>query len=200
MTGEVQTDIRYVSFNTLPENIEEAKETVTTAPDVPTGMVLGNRGGLYFTAKAVKFTGGKQYPVYTGPGEDYARSGNGKGTVSTNDWIQVFGRYDDWILIQYDISAERYRIGWIEAKALPKGASVQELALVMLDNEPYNTVLEACMLTDDPLNSEEAIAHLPVGTRITELVYDFGGWSYVRVVISGQSMCGFVPSDCIDHG
>jgi len=66
----------------------------------------------------------------------------------------------------------------------------------MLDN----TVLRACSLTDDPFNSREEIAYLEAGTLITEIVYDYEGWSYIRTVINGQEVFGFVPSDCIDHG
>lgn len=196
--GTVQKDIRYVAYGTLPATLEEARESVTTAPELPVGTVLGTLGGA-FTARSVKFTGGRNYPVYTGPGEHYARSGNGKGSVSTNDWIQVFGEQDGWILIQYDISADRYRIGWIEASALPKGTSVPQLHM-LLENEPYNNVLRACALTDDPLNSQSELAWLPAGTKVTEVVFNFDGWSYVRVEVKGKEMCGFVPSDCIDHG
>ena len=78
--GAVQRDIRYVSFNTLPMWIDDAKEKLTTAPNLQSGD---------FSAQKVKFTGGQKYPVYTGPGTNYARSGNGKGLVSTNGWIEV---------------------------------------------------------------------------------------------------------------
>ena len=78
--GTVQRDIRYVSFNTLPMWIDDAKEKLTTAPNLQSGD---------FTSQKVKFTGGQKFPVYTGPGTNYARSGNGKGLVSTNGWIEV---------------------------------------------------------------------------------------------------------------
>ena len=78
--GAVQRDIRYVSFNTLPTWIDDAKEKLTVAPNLRSGD---------FTSQKVKFTGGQKFPVYTGPGTNYARSGNGKGLVSTNGWIEV---------------------------------------------------------------------------------------------------------------
>lgn len=194
--GTIQRDLRYVNFASLPKTIEEAKRELTHAPDLPYGA--------FFKPQEIKFTGGRQYPVYTGPGEQYARSGNGKGSVSTNDWIQVFGRLDNWIMIQYDISKERYRVGWIEASALPKKAKVQEFdqafAYYALEDTLDNLVLTECALTDDPFNSRMAIAELPVGQPITEIVYDYEGWSYIRTVIDGQEVFGFVPSDCIDHG
>ena len=103
-------------------------------------------------------------------------------------------------MIQYDISAERFRIGWIEAKALPSGANVPNINLVMLENKDYNDVIRRCILTDDPFNSQTPIATLEVGTPLCEVVYNMGGWSYVRVTIDGKDVCGFVPSDCINHG
>lgn len=198
--GEIQTDLRYVSFEKLPKTLEEAKKELTYAPDdLPTGRIMGSGGGT-LKAKEVKFSGGRNYPVYLGPGEQYARSGNGKGAVSTNDWIQVFGKYNGYIMIQYDISADRFRIGWIEAKALPSGANVPEINFAMLNERDYNDVIMRCVLTDDPFNSQTPIAELKVGTTVCEVVHGMGGWSYVRVTIDGKDVCGFVPSDCINHG
>ena len=200
VSGEIQRDMRYVSYEKLPKTLEAAKNELTVAPDdLPTGRILGSGGGT-LKAKEVKFSGGRNYPVYLGPGENYMRSGNGKGAVSTNDWIQVFGKYNGYIMIQYDISADRFRIGWIEAKALPSGAKVPELNMVMFENEDYGEVIDKCILTDDPFNSESPIATLKSGTPICEIVYNMGGWSYIRVTIDGKDVCGFVPSDCISHG
>lgn len=190
--GTVQRDLRYVNFDTLPKTLEEAKAELTAAPDVDSYVLIPQK---------VRFTGGQKYPVYTGPGERYARSGNGKGSVSTNDWIQVFGEYGGWIMIQYDISAEQYRIGWIEKKALPKGTEVEVLDVSEIE-DPYQTeALYDCELTDDPINSQKALAKIPKGTKMTELIYRaIDGWSYVVVTIDGKVMCGFVPSDAPIHG
>jgi len=67
--GVVQRDLRYVNFANLPKNIEDARNSITSAPQ----MIVGN-----FHPQVIKFTGGRKYAVYTGPGEEYARSGNGK--------------------------------------------------------------------------------------------------------------------------
>lgn len=192
VSGTVQRDIRYVSYPALSKTIDEARDKLSSAPDLPRGVLQTTK---------VKFTGGQKYPVYTGPGTQYARSGNGKGSVSTNDWIQVFGEYNGWILIQYDISATQYRIGWIEKGALPKGTQVNTLNLSQLE-KPYNTAADCdCELTDDPLNSQKTIAQIPKGTQMTELIYRaFDGWSYICVTIDGKTMCGFVPSTAPIHG
>ena len=74
--GEIQTDIRYVNFSVLPKTLKEAKNKLTYAPDdLPTGRIVPS--GERLEAKSIKFTGGRNYPVYLGPGEEYQRSGNG---------------------------------------------------------------------------------------------------------------------------
>lgn len=184
--GNVQRDLRYVSFASLPKSIEEARENITSAPQLVIGI---------FHPQTIQFTGGRKFAVYTGPGEAYARSGNGKGQVSTNDWIEVFGRHGDWIMIQYDISAEQYRIGWIKADALPKGADVPELSFEMLDQR----ITQDCILTDDPLNSEKGILNLKAGTQVVSLA-DFGEHFYIEITADGKTYWGFVDADCITKG
>ena len=193
--GTVQRDIRYVNFDALPKTIEEAREKLSHAPKLEHN-VLYSVPNIF--VQEIQFTGGRKYPVYQGPGESYGRAANGKASVSTNDWIQVFCRYQGYAMIQYDISAERYRIGWIEERALPSGAKVPDLNLVFIDD--YGNVIDKCILTDDPFNSETPIATLKPGTPICEIVYNMGGWSYIRVTIDGVDVCGFVRSDCISHG
>ena len=79
------------------------------APDIPQGEQRAQR---------IKFTGGEVPGVHTPARTICAR--HGKAAVSTNDWIQVFGQENGWILIQYDLSRDRMRMGYIEASALPK--------------------------------------------------------------------------------
>lgn len=180
--GDLQTDLRYASFATFPMSVAEAREKLSTAPE---NAVAGD-----FQAQDVEFTGGRQYPVYLGPGEAYARSGNGKGQVSTNGWIQVFGEHDGYIMIQYGISAKRLRIGWIEAGALPKGVDVPLLTFA----GEQRVIVKDCALTDDPFMSRTAIAELTAGTQVIFLG-DFGEFFYVEADVDGRSVWGFVPAD-----
>ena len=179
--GTVQRDLRYVSYDALPKTIEEARKKLTQEPDIPQGGLL--------EARKVRFTGGQKYPVYTGPGENYVRSGNGKGQVSTNDWIQVFGRVGDYIMIQYDISADHYRIGWIEASAMAKGESAGWLTF----GQGVQTLKQNCTLTDDPLNSGAPLCELQAGDQVINLCNLGYDWVYVQVSRSNGLYCGFVP-------
>ena len=185
--GDLQTDLRYVSFATLPMSVAEAREKLNTAPE---NAVAGD-----FRAQDVEFTGGRQYPVYLGPGEAYARSGNGEGQVSTNGWIQVFGAYDGYIMIQYGISAKQMRIGWIEAGALPEGTDVPLLTFASESQQ----IMQDCTLTDDPFGSHGAIAQMKAGTPVISLA-DFGEFFYIETTVNGETVWGFVPADAISKG
>lgn len=176
--GEYQREVKYLNVDSLPETLQEAREKLSQPPQIPDGTL---------TAKEVKFTSGKKYAVYSGPGTGYYRSGNGKAAVSTNDWIQVFGVEDGWALIQYDISSEQMRFGYIDAAALPKNANVDELAFAPVD--AYLT--RRVSLTDDPLNSQNALLTLPEGSWVTWLA-TMGEWAYVESS-TGDLVRGFVP-------
>lgn len=182
--GEYQRDLRYFSYAAFPRTIEDVREKLSSPPEIPTSRFTD------LTAEKVKFTGGKKYAVYTGPGEDYVRSGNGKGSVSTNDWIQVFGQEEDWIMIQYDISSDRYRIGYIKADALPKKASVKELDW---RNAGEAYAITDAEVTDDPLGSQTVIAHLDSDDRLVWLG-TMGEWAYVEFGQDGEKLRGFVET------
>lgn len=189
--GTVQRDIRYVSFNALPTWIDDAKTKLTVAPNLKDGA---------FTAQKVKFTGGQKYPVYTGPGEDYVRSGNGKGLVSTNGWIEVYGQKDGYILIQYSIDSSHYRFGWIDRNALPEGTSVPAMDFAGISADTLSEITQDTFLTDDPLFSQNKLCSLKAGQTVSWLAVLNKDWAYVLVNVNGKMMCGFVRTDCIVNG
>lgn len=189
--GAVQRDIRYVSFNALPTWIDDAKAKLTVAPNLKDGA---------FTAQKVKFTGGQKYPVYTGPGEDYVRSGNGKGLVSTNGWIEVYGQKDGYILIQYSIDSSHYRFGWIDRNALPEGTSVPGMDFAGISADTLSEITQDTFLTDDPLFSQNKLCSLKAGQTVSWLAVLNNDWAYVLVNVNGKMMCGFVRTDCIVNG
>lgn len=170
------------SLSNLPMTCTEARNALTNPPKIPSGSL---------TAERIKFGSGKKYPVYQGPGKEYGRAANGKASVSTNDWIQVFGEENGYIMIQYDISKTQYRIGWIEAKALPSGKKVEEFAF-----QPVQGFLsQETHLTDDPLNSEKVVLTLAQGTTVQWLA-NMGDWAYIETT-TGTLIRGFVPQTSI---
>ncbi len=183
--GQYQTKLRYFKLSAFPMTVKEARAALSNPPSIPAGEL---------TAQNVKFTSGKKYPVYSGPGVEYERAANGKAIVSTNDWIQVFGAENGWILIQYDITSTKMRFGYIEASALPKNASVG--ALPFSSNEA--TVAHNTFLTDDPLNSQESLRALAAGESVTWLCV-MGDWAYVELQ-GAVPIRGFMPADAITAG
>ena len=181
--GTVETNLRYFSLSAFPRTIQAAKEKLTQAPAIPSGEL---------TATKIKFTGGQKLPVYSGPGDEYERAANGKASVSTNDWIQVFGSEKGFILIQYAISASRMRMGYIDQSALPQNAKVSPLQFAWADAE----IVSATFLTDDPLNSQTRVRTLNAGQQVKWLS-TMGAWVYVEVTGNGQPIRGFVPASAI---
>lgn len=181
--GVYQTNLRYFSFSAFPRTVQEAREKLSTPPFIPSGTL---------SAQKISFSGGRKYEVYQGPGEEYGRAGNGKASVSTNDWIQVFGRENGWIMIQYDISSDHMRIGWIPETALPAKAAVSELQYTPVSVR----TTEQTILTDDPLASQAAVATLPAGSTVTWLA-SMGEWAYVECA-GAQLLRGFVPISALE--
>lgn len=180
--GTIQRDLRYANISNIPKSYNTAREKLTVAPAVPEGSLQ---------ATEIKFTGGKKYAVYSAPDENSMRSGNGKAAVSTNDWIQVFGREDDWILIQYAIDKDHYRFGYIPVNALPKKASVNQLEFLYTRAATATTVT----VTDDPLFSQSSLVTLQAGSTVTWLA-TMGKWAYIERS-TGDYLRGFVPLESI---
>ena len=177
--GRVQRNLRYFSFSTFPTDLKALRNSLSNPPRIPTGTLI---------AEEVKFTGGKKYSVFSGPGENYLRGGNDKAAVSTNDWIQVFGKENGWIMIQYDITSDHMRIGWIEESAMPKNANVKNADF---SHTIMHTAAQ-CTMTDDPLFSASALLTIPENSEVICLA-TMGSWAYVEWGGASQLVRGFVP-------
>lgn len=180
--GTIQTNMRYVNLSNIPNSIVEARNKYTLAPAIPAGSL---------SAEVIKFSGGKKYAVYSAPDERSVRNANGKASVSTNDWIQVFGQENGWIMIQYAIDASHYRIGYINAKALPRNKHAQDLILTQTNA----ITTQAIDLTDDPLFSQSLLLSLPENTPVVWLG-TMGDWAYVEVTQPALAR-GFAPISTI---
>lgn len=184
--GTVQRDIRYASFSALPKTLADAEKKLTVAPAIPAGELK---------AQNIHFTGGQKYAVYSAPsdGPGVLRGGNGKAAVSTNDWIQVFGEDDGWILIQYAIDNEHMRFGYIPAETLPKSATVAPFAW----NPKIAYLTQDASLTDDPLYSQSQLAQLPEGQSVLVLAR-MGEWAYVESS-AGDWVRGFIKQSLLRY-
>lgn len=193
----------YLLFsNTGDGKKEEAKRTLNTNLQTVDFYALPHQNSpdrlppelqLY----PASFPAGKRWPVYAGPGEQYPRSGNGKGVVSTNGPMDVLGEYNGYLLVHYAISEEKHRIGWIDGAALKKGETVPPLAFNEVRGE---TLRQNSTLTDDPLFSGSEMLSLKKGTKVTWLASLGDAWAYVRVESKGEVWYGFVPLDALEIG
>ena len=181
--GSIQRDLRYFSLSSLPKTLKEAQKKLTSAPVLPAGDL---------TAQDIKFTGGQKHDVYSAPDKASLRGGNDKARVSTNGWIQVFGREEGWILIQYSIDKDHYRFGYISDKSLPKKAAVPDLGFIRSTVYIANDV----SVTDDPLYSHAGLAFLREGTAVT-LLARLGEDTYIEGQSDGKTFRGFVPAEAI---
>lgn len=179
--GRAERNLQYFSDTAFPKSLKSLKNSLSNPPTIPLGTLV---------AEEIRFTGGKKYSVYSGPGDGYMRGGNGKAAVSTNDWIQVFGRENGWIMIQYDITSDHMRIGWIKEIALPKGTTVKELKFG--STTAYTAA--QCTITDDPLFSMSTIATIPADSEVIRLA-TMGGWTYVEYDDGDLCMRGFVDGN-----
>lgn len=182
--GHLQRDMRYMSYSALPKNYSAAEDKLTLAPDVSLGSMQ---------TQEIQFTGGKKYAVYSAPSEGSERGANGKATVSTNDWIQVFGKENGFILIQYAVNSTHMRFGYIDATSLPKHADVSAMDWMYIDA----WLLDGGLLTDDPLYSQTTLVQLPQGSKVTILA-TLDNWAYVEY--DSDTYCrGFVDSDLLAY-
>lgn len=185
VSGVIYTDLDEFNIYTFPKSVDEAKKKLTQPPSLPANA----RKDALPQGTTGEFEKDWRYPVYSGPSESYVRAANAKAAVSTNDWIQVFGREDDMVLIQYAISSDKARFGYIASDALKREDSVQMLEFVF---EPV-TLASAAAMTDDPLFSKEVIAQLGSGEQVQYLGSFGDDWAYIETLTVPQ-MRGFIPS------
>ncbi len=181
-------DNRFAAFNfsDFPKTIEEARDKLTNPPVIPTD---------FYTPETITLRAGEKYDVFSAPGRDSYRAANGKAVMSTNDWVQIFGEEDGWLLVQYDISRDRMRFGYIDASALPRNTQVQSLTWYDL---PEQTIKYGTSVTDDPLASGASICMLDQGDKV-RVLSSFDNWYYIETNNEyGQLLRGFVPMSCVD--
>lgn len=148
-------------------------------PSAPTGLPALE--GLEFEPK-------EKYPVYLGPGKEYIRAGSGKASVSTKDWIQVFGADRSWLMIRYAANWGKQRIGYIPLDAVRNQDKLKWLSWDWGNAHiPKNTVIY-----EDPFASKTDSEKVKNQTTVYVL-RDLGEWTYIETD-DGQFMRGFVAS------
>ena len=181
-------DRRFAAFHwsNFPQTVAEARTKLTNPPVTPTD---------FYTPVTATLRANEKYDVYTAPGRDSHRASNGKAVMSTNDWVQIFGEEDGWLLVQYDISNDQMRFGYIDASALTRSVDVPTLTWYDL---PEQTLKANASVTDDPLASQKSLCVLEKGHTV-KVLSTFDNWYYIETTNEyGQLLRGFVLQSCID--
>lgn len=127
-----------------------------------------------------RFKKSGKYDVYTGPGTQYAREANGKASVSTNGWIQVFGEENGWLLVQYNVNGSQNRFGYIKATQQAAGVSVPALTW----GSETAAYVDRPHLTNDPLRSFMEIDVIMPASNTYRRLGTLGGLDYIETVTS----------------
>ena len=152
-------------------------------------------------AQRGNFSKNKRYEVWQGPGAEYGRSGGGKGTVSTNGPINCYGTWNEWLLIEYEISTSKHRCGWIRLSDLPQKQqddyAVLEFGLNDYGQYNYGVLIQPATLTDDPYYSKNAVIEMPAGTSVRVLAKT-GEYLLVDGFVGRARRMGFVHESYVD--
>lgn len=125
-------------------------------------------------------------PVYSAPSTDSCRAAEGEATVHLRDTrgLYTYGMYDGWQLIEYRISPDRSRVGYIQT---PGGWENLNLTGI-----PVRATTDTC-LTDDPRVSQRPLTAIPEGTELSALTTYAPFYAYVETTLEGKRLRGFVP-------
>lgn len=155
-----------------------------------------------------RWTPGKYYPVYQGPGKAYGRAGNGKAKVFTGAPFTSYGKWKGWLLISYEISAGHHRFGWLRESDVGSDAFAghEQLPFTM-DEEGIDyhvgVLTRGTALTDDPSRTNAPIsAGSMVAGNSVHCLGLYEDWMLVEGYAYGKLAMGFVPAGIVDqqHG
>ncbi len=170
-------------------SVERFPKTLAEAIAISEGLIAWGfplPGGVTVTCEA-----GGSVPVYSGPGEMYARTG--KAQMDMNAPFVIYGEESNYYLVQYWLDAGHARFGFVEKGALP-GVSAPPLSLKY---QPA-MVAQACAVTDDPIYGQAETGNLKAGDAVTFLAVLWGDWAFVEYGgVGGTPARGFIRTECL---
>lgn len=147
---------------------------------------LQNASGFWHTYGTLRGT----HSVFSAPDEASYRGANGKAKVVLSDGAWLLMEWDGWSLIEYKVSGQANRIGWIHTNCMGS-------APVMF-TEIEVALAEEAFLTDDPAKSWREIARGEELSDVRLLAQRDAFWGYVSAKLpDGRAVWGFVPLRCI---
>lgn len=177
----------------VPEWVRRGHETFLSgeAPIIPSSQgdfAIPQPSGMALTPGV--------YPVYSGPGETYYREADGKACVSADDWVQVFGRENGWLLIQYRVSGALLRFGYIPQSACADDpVFVPELSL-----EGAPICQDNGFVTSNPLGMGGLIDLTGQDYPMTRLAVMGDFWMYVELTLPNGKPARMFTEIIPSHG
>ena len=130
-------------------------------------------------------------PLYTAPSEDSYRAGGGKAAVNTKRKVSEANYVGGWLLVRYENSEGKWRVGYIQRQHLNNFQSTMpDLNFDRIPVIAANTIY----VTDDPVLGWENIGTLEAGEPFLLLAkYTYNGdWWYIECEVDGQIARGFI--------
>ena len=149
-------------------------------------------GGVY----AASMARNQKIAVYSGPGHEYMRAANGKAMVSTNDWVDCFGKIGDWYLIEYSVNNSRNRRGFISRYDIYSSDAMNQ-AVLPDANVKATVKQQKITVTDDPRKSQSALSTLKKGQEVTIHFFD-GDWACVSAKNGSVRVYGYVKASQLE--
>jgi len=192
------TNVEWANEKLVKQVRKEMRESETTNPNgkpLPKIAYEPPIDGAFSSFSRQYFQPKQKMVVYSGPGAEFFRSGNGKASVSTNGDIYVGGWESGWLLVMYWTNGGNVRVGYIQNNAFKDKIIAPKLTF---DYAPA-TISRRCALTDDPVASFEPMAMLEQGTQVvylSEFINEYR-WAYIEARANGVPMRGFVDAGAV---
>ncbi len=152
--------------------------------------------------------------VYSGPGQRYYRSANGKAEYAKGQQLEVYGEENGWYLICYWFRGSERRMGYVLPSASAPIKNPNHFNTPQLNFAYENARISySCELTDDPFKTFRTVSQIPKGKQVTYLATlpeghsdVYRNWAYIEVsdvsaFPEGTAISvtrGFVPLECLE--
>ena len=134
-------------------------------------------------------------PVYTAPSEDALRLANNRLVCDTDQDLYEAGYTEEgWLLVRYESSAGKIRVGYIPPRFLNKFKS--SMSAKKFGRIPV-TAANTIPVADNPVKAGETITELAAGDSFAILAkYTYhGNWWYIECTAGGKTARGFIDRE-----
>ncbi len=165
----------------------------------PTWMQRLDDTPLPLTADMLHTENGTSFELYTAPYSTAQKLEGAQVTIGTDTGVLLLGHVRDgeWLWIKYTAADGQSHIGWIHAQLY--GIEMDSIRLGF-----YTCRLTKSLILLEEPDTDHILCELSAGTEIAVLDSYPGtdgrlGWEHVEVILDGQPLWGFLPSDSLEE-